>query len=89
MKWQVKRGFRIGTGNTINRIMQYPKFASYLRAVGYGIVRIGYGVLQMALFPIGGWRYVMTGFKRIAVGAGNIIGLFGVNPKEYKVIHGE
>lgn len=88
LKWQLKRGFRIGTGNSINRIMQNPKIGSYLYAVATGLARIISGVIQLLLSPLTGWKHFIFGLKRTAVGAGNICGLFGINPKEYKTIHG-
>lgn len=88
LKWQIKRGFRIGTGNSISQIMQQRKASTYLQAIVKGIARVGLGMGQLLLSPLAGWKHFIFGLKRIAVGVGNICGLFGINPEEYKTIHG-
>lgn len=89
LKWQIKRGFRIGTGNSINLVMQEPRAISYVKALVNGTARIGWGLVQFTFSPLTGWKHFIYGLKRMAVGAGNICGLFGMNPEEYKTIHGE
>lgn len=87
--WQLKRGYRSGAGYSISMNELDKCLSTTLRSLRFGVTRIGYGTAQILLSPIGGWRYLIYGLKRIAIGVGSIGGLFGINSQEYKTIHGE
>lgn len=88
ISWQLKRGYRSGASYSIAIRELENDLKSTISCVLFGLSRIGFGLVQIFLSPVGGWKYLMLGLKRIAFGTGCLFGLLGFNYLEYRTIHG-
>lgn len=88
--WQLKRGFRAGSGETMIAFCLAPNQRArvVVNVILRALKRGSFGLLQVVAGPVAGWRIFMQGSRRCASALGAIAGLAGLKHQEYKRIHG-
>jgi len=90
LNWVAKRGFRSGAGDTVTRfLLQKGTVKTITEVIFLSCSRLSSALLLMiagaiTLKP----DFIVKGYRRFFSGLGSIAGLFGLNYKEYKKIHG-
>lgn len=87
--WIIKRGFRVGNGETRAHMYIYPGHRTIFKVLYRSSGRFVIGFIQALLFPLFGWRGFIVGCKRMSSGIGAFCGLFGLEYQEYNEIHGK
>lgn len=89
LRWFLRRGFRSGVGYTRSHLLEERAIVAVFRSLFMALVRIGRGLLGLAhgLLTLNRTR-LTDGLFRFASAAGTVLGLFGAELNEYRVIHG-
>jgi succinoglycan biosynthesis protein ExoM len=86
--WMVRRSFRGGTTWSACEREVKPSIWVLANRTARSLFRIAQGLMMVTLGAPFGRGVMFRGVRHIATGAGNLAGLLGVAPEEYKVIHG-
>jgi succinoglycan biosynthesis protein ExoM len=88
LRWMIQRAFRGGTTWSACEREVRGSTWTLVNRVGRSIIRILQGLVMATLGVPFGREVVFRGVRHMATGAGNLAGLLGISPEEYKVIHG-
>lgn len=83
-EWLVRRAFRKGNTWSLCERELHPSPATGLARVAKGLVRMGQGALLLPLGLVRGRHAVVEAARTAAVGAGNVVGVFGLRYQEYR-----
>jgi succinoglycan biosynthesis protein ExoM len=88
-RWLVKRKYRVGNNQSLFLLyFDNPSTMRKLRRLGGGTARVISGVGLMLTGTMKGRAELVRGARRAAEGAGGIVGIFGLQYREYQHIHG-
>ncbi len=82
-RWYLARGYRSGIGDTVARRLVDPGARSTLTCVARGVARLGHG-LVLAPLAVVRPEYRSFAARRLASGAGSLVGLLGARYEEYR-----
>jgi len=89
-RWLVRRKYRVGNNQSLFLLyFENPSTLRKLKRVGGGTALMVSGVGMMLVGAVKGRVAVVRGARRAAEGAGGIVGIFGLQYREYQQIHGQ